>query len=81
MAKSIYFRNRKRRNQIKKEILEIYVESNRIYSAPKITAVLYSRGFPVAEKTVSKQKFSVDAPNKAWVTDITYSWTYYWYII
>ncbi|RYD06036.1 transposase [Desulforamulus aquiferis] len=42
--------NRKRK--IKAEIVEIYNESHQIYRAPKITAILKSRGLVIAEKTV-----------------------------
>jgi len=41
-----------RKYNIKQEINEIYNESNQIYGAPKITAILKSRGHTIAEKTV-----------------------------
>ncbi|MDD2493560.1 MAG: IS3 family transposase [Tissierellia bacterium] len=41
-----------RKQQIKQEIIEIYNESKQIYGAPKITSILRSRGYVIAEKTV-----------------------------
>lgn len=99
--------NKTLKQLMKQEILTIYLESNSIYGAPKITEVLRSKGRKIAVRTVGKymkeigicsiivkkfkaksrakqglpyenilnQKFTVDAPNVAWVTDITYIWT------
>ena len=41
-----------RKQNIKEKITEIYNESKQIYGAPKITSVLESRGYVIAEKTV-----------------------------
>ncbi|ABR47518.1 conserved hypothetical protein [Alkaliphilus metalliredigens QYMF] len=41
-----------RKQEVKKEIVEIYNESKQIYGAPKITETLLSRGHTIAEKTV-----------------------------
>lgn len=41
-----------RKQKIKNEIIEIYNESHQIYGAPKITSILQSRGYVIAEKTV-----------------------------
>lgn len=42
----------KRKQKIKAEIIEIYNESYQIYGAPKITAILRSKGYGITEKTV-----------------------------
>jgi len=34
-----------KRNEIKREIMTIYIDSNRIYGAPKITKELHKRGY------------------------------------
>jgi putative transposase len=43
---------KKRKEKIKTEIIQIYNESHQIYGAPKITSILKSRGHVIAEKTV-----------------------------
>jgi len=42
----------KRKQAMKKEIVQIYNESYQIYGAPKITSILQSRGHVISEKTV-----------------------------
>lgn len=42
----------KRKQEIKKEIINIYNESHQIYGAPKIASILQSRGYVISEKTV-----------------------------
>jgi len=41
-----------RKKQITTEIIQVYHESRQIYGAPKITAILQSRGHVISEKTV-----------------------------
>ena len=54
------YKNRKPSNQIKKkkivkkEIIEIYEESKKIYGAPKITEKLKALGYVTSQRTVSK---------------------------
>ncbi len=41
-----------RKQKIKAEIVKVYNESHQIYGAPKITSILQTRGYVIAEKTV-----------------------------
>ncbi|MCK5128498.1 MAG: IS3 family transposase [Clostridiales bacterium] len=104
------FRNKKgnnsykaRREQLSRQIKEIYEESNQIYGARKIRAVLQTRGINTTDKMVLelmqsmnlhsirgetkrqynrflkegkkdvlKLNFTAKAPNKVWVSDVTY---------
>lgn len=45
-------KQQRRKEEIKKIILEIHRESKEIYGAPKITRVLWGRGIRISEKTV-----------------------------
>ena len=93
----------KHREELKPAIRKIFEESNQIYGAKKILAILREQGFVTGRKMVSdlmaemglvscraiakkeknhydklfgtpnlvKQNFTVDAPNKVWVSDFT----------
>ena len=42
------------RDVVKLRILKIYIDSKKIYGAPKITEILRKEGFSTAQRTVSK---------------------------
>lgn len=92
----------KRKEELRIKVQEVYDDSNQIFGAAKITAVLKSKGNRVSvgyvrelmrdmglisirqdskdiydkesrkHKNYLNQQFNPDAPNKIWVSDITY---------
>ena len=92
----------KRKEELRIRIQEIYDESNQIFGAGKITAVMRNKGIKVSEEMVRtlmkdmrigsirqvakklydeekrkhknylNQEFDPNAPNKVWVSDVTY---------
>ncbi|MFZ7131793.1 MAG: IS3 family transposase [Eubacteriales bacterium] len=61
---------KKRKDEIKAQIIEIYNESHQIYGAPKITSILRARGVVIAEKTVGNY-MREEGIKAVWVTPYT----------